>query len=512
MDYLNYIFENTFGSFDAEEKSIIDNYLNFENENNYPDSEILEVMICYYLENENIGKAEELLEQALKLYPNDEDMRFLEILIAEEKDVEYALELTENCLKKYSDRMFFLMKTLLLFRLNDFDSGEEAFYDFIEKIGDDTEKIEMYYRTAIFLCSESLFDYDSDDAAAEMKCTLLIKKFVDYAVSQEYSGKAILYFAEDFFSYGFTKEAKLVLNKAIDDNSYNLDAWKMLSEINIAAGEYAEAADAFLYRIALKDSDENIYFNCAICFQKARKYELAIEYFDLQMDKFPEQLEDVKLFCDILAAQGDCFMAMNKFDDAKKKFKEVLKINKNHFKALVLIAQCLYYQEDNENALIYLNNALSIKPDFDNYDYENLYRIAGQIFVDVSSYSKKHREEYLLSALVSYRESLVYLNLARKMEKNYEDDLDTRIAFTLFQIGKVHLLLNNNMDALMNLQLAFHLNESISTLNIFLVIAYTNLKFYTDAYVHYQMISTEELEQYEDIFPELKYYKEQKGN
>ena len=507
MDYLNYIFDNSFGSFDADEKSIIDNYLNSENENNYPDSEILEVMICYYLENDELGKAEELLEQALKLYPNDEDMRFLEILIAEEKDAEYALELTENCLKKYSDRMFFLMKTLLLFRLNDFESGEEAFYDFIKKIGDDTEKIEMYYRTAIFLCSESFFDYNSDDEA-EMKCALLIKKFVDYAISQEYSGKAILYFVEDFFAYGYTKEAKLVLNKAIDDNSYNLDAWRMLTEINIAAGEYAEAADAFLYRIALKDSDQNIYFNCALCFQKARKYELAIEYFDLQMDKFPEQLDDIKLFCDILAAQGDCFMAMERYDEAKKKFDEVLKINKNHFKALVLIAQCFYNQEDNENALIHLDNALKIEPDFDNYDYENLYVIAGQIFEDISEYSKKHRQEYLVSALVSFRKSLIYLNLARKMEKNYEDDLDKKIALTLCQIGKINLLLGDNMEALLNLQLAFHLDENISMLNIFLVIVYLNLNFYKDALVHYQLISTEELERYEDIFPELKFFRE----
>ena len=510
MDYFNYIFDNSFGYFDADENSIIDNYLNSENSNEYPDSEILEIMICYYIENENFEKAEELLQQALKLYPNDEDMRFLEILVAEEKDAEYALELTEKCLKKYSDRVFFLIRAILLFELNDFDNGEEAFYDFLEKIGDDTEKTEMYYRTAIFLCEDSASDYDSDDEA-EMKRALLIKKFVEYAVSREYSSKEILSFAEDFFEFGYTKEAKLVLNKAIDDNSYNLDAWKMLSEINVAAGDYAEAADAFLYRIALNDSDKNLYFNCALCFQKAKKYELAIEYFDLQMDKFPEQLDDIKFFCDILAAQGDCFMAMEEFGYAKEKFEEVLKINKNHFKALVLIAQCFYNQDDNENALIHLDNALNIEPDFDNYDYENLYVIAGQIFEDISTHSKKHQKEYLVNALVSYRKSLVYLNLARKMERNYEDDLDNKIAFTLCQIGKINLLLGNDMEALMNLQLAFHLDENISMLNIFLVVVYLNLSFYKDALVHYQMITTEELDRYESIFPELKYFREFRG-
>jgi len=506
MDYINYIFDHTFGGFDSEEQQIINDFLNSENYNEYPDSEVLEVLICYYLENDNIEKADELVQKALKLYPNDEDMRFLEILVAEEKDTEYALELTEKCIARYSDRAFLLMKVILLFELNNFDGGEEIFYDFIEKIGDNTEKTEMYYRTAIFLCCGYAVDYDSEEE--DMKRILLIKKFLEYAVSQEFSASGLLDFAEDFFIYGYTKEAKLILNKAIDDNSYNLDAWRMLSEINVAAGEYAEAADAFQYRIALKDSDKSIYFNCALCLQKAKKYELAIEYFDLQMDKYPEQLDDIKLFCDILAAQGDCFMAMEEFGCAKKKFEEVLKINKNHFKALVLIAQCFYNQEDNEKALIYLNNALQIEPDFDNYDYENLYIIAGQIFEDISEYSKKHKGEYLVNALMSYRKSLVYLNLARKMEKNYEDDLDNKIAITLCQIGKIHLLLGNNMDALMNLQLAFHLDESVSLLNIFLVIVYLNLNFYKDALVHYQHIPREELERYEEIFPELKYFRE----
>jgi len=509
MDYFNYIFENTFGNFDSEEKSIIDDYINSENPNEYFDSDIFEVLICYYIEIEKFEKAEELLQKALKLYPNDEDMRFLEILVAKEKDAEYALELTEKCLAKYSDRMFFLMKALLLFQINDFDSGEEAFYDFLEKMGDDMAKTEMYYRVAIFLCGSYTVDYNSEEG--DMKRVLLIKKFVEYAVSQEFLEGGLLNFAEDFFIYGYVKEAKLVLNKAIDDNSYSLDAWKMLSEINIAAGEYSEAADAFLYRIALKENDKNIYFNCALCFQKAKKYELAIEYFDLQMDKFPDELEDIRFFCDILAAQGDCFMSMERFDEAKKKFEEVLKINKNHFKALVLIAQCFYNQEDNEKALIHLNNALKIEPDFDNYDYENLYVIVGQIFEDISENSE-HQKDYLVSALMSYRKSLVYLNLARKMEKNYEDDLDNKIALTLCQIGKINLLLGNDMEALMNLQLAFHLDENIEMLNIFLVIVYLNLNFYKDALVHYQLISTEELEQHETIFPQLKYFREFRKN
>jgi len=505
MNYLNYIFNNTFGSFDADEHYIINNFLTSENQNEYQDSEIFEVVICYYLENEEFEKADEILQQALKFYPNDEDIRFLEILFAKEKDVEYALELTEKCLKKYSDIVFFLIRAILLFDLNDYDSGEEAFYNFIEKIGDDKEKTEMYYRTAIYLCSTYIVDYEDDEA--EMKRALLIKKFVDYAVSQEFSIKAILFFAEEFFAYGYKKEAKLIINKAIDNDSYNLDAWRMLSDINISAGDYAEAADAFLYRIALNDSDKNIYFNCALCFQKAKKYNEAIEYFDLQMDKFPELLEDIKFFCDILAAQGDCFMAMERFDEAKKKFEEVLKINKNHFKASVLLAQCFYNQENNEKALIHLNNALDIEPDFDNYDYENLYMIAGQIFEDISEHSKQEKD-YLISALLSYRKSLVYLNLARKIDKNYEDDLDNKIALTLCQIGKINLMLGDNMEALMNLQLAFYLDESISMLNIFLVIVYINLNFYKDALVHYQLISNEELDKYEDIFPELKYFRE----
>ena len=502
MDYFNYIFENTFGDFSEEESLIINNFLNPENQNQFPDSEILEVMICYYIENDNFNDAKELLQKALKLYPHNEDIRFLEILITEEESVEKALELTEEHIAKYSGMEFLLIKTILLFQLNDFSEGEETFYKFVEKVDGEMEKNEMYYRMALFLCRENVFDYNADEENS-MKRTLLIKKMVDYVVSHEYFDEGIIYFAEQFFLLGYTKEAKLIINSAIDNNSYNLEAWKTLSEINFAANAYIEAIDAFLYRIALNDSDKRLYFNCAICFQKAKDYSAAIEHFDYQIDKYPEELDDIQFFCDILAAQGDCFMSLQMYDEAKNKFEEVLKLNKNHFKALVLVAQCFYCQEDNEKALEYLEKALELDPDYDNFDYENLYVIAGQIFEDISENTKR-KKEYLLSALMAYNKSLIYLNLARKMEKNYDEDLDSKIALTLCQIGRVYFLLGDDINALIKFQLAFYFDEETPLVNIFLVIIYMKFDLIKDGLVHYRLLSSEDVEQYEEIFPKLK--------
>ena len=509
MDYINYIFNHNFGDFDEEENLIIDKFLVSENQNEYFDSETLQVLICYFIENQDFEKIDDLLQRALKMYPNDEEIRFLEVVAAAEKSIEKALELTEKCIAKYSDRLFFLIKAILLFELNDFENGEDAFYDFIEKVDDKMEKTDMYYRTAAFLCRADVCNYDTDEET-DMQCTLLIKKLVDYAVSQEFSEEDILYFAEQFFIWNHIKEAKLAINKAIDDNSYNLKAWQMLSEINVAAGDFREATDAFLYRIALNDNDKNLYFNCALCFQKSQKYKEAIEYFDLQMDKYPDELEDINFFCDILAAQGDCYMALEIFDEAKNKFNEVLKINKNHFKALVLLAKCFYNQDDNEKALKYLEYAQDIDTDFDSFDYDNLYIIIGQIYEDISENSPNQKAD-LINALMAYQKSLIHLNLARKIDTSYED-LDNKIAFMLCQIGKIHLLLGNDMHALMNLQLAFHLDENIPLLNIFLVIVYMNLGLSKDVLVHYQMISNEELELYSETFPQLKYFEKFKKN
>jgi len=512
MDYFGYIFDDAFGGFDDDETQIINDFLTSENQNKYYDSEVLEIMICYYFENQQFTKANKLLQQALKLYPNNEEICFFEILFIYKKKGKEALELTERAISRYSDAHFFLFKAIILFELKDFDASEKAFEDFIKKLDENMAKTEMHYRFALFLV-RSFYSYqqetDSDDENS-MKCILLMKKLVADAVEHEYFEAGLAYFAEKFSFYGYTKEAKLILNKAIDENPYNIDLWKLLSEINIAAEEYEEAADAYLYRIALNDtSDKHLYFNCALCFVKGGKYKEAIEYFDLQMDKYPEELDDINFFCDILSAQGDSFMTLGNFAEAEKKFEEVLTINRNHFKSMVLLAQCYYNQTNYKKALQYVNDAINMDPDFDNFDYENLYMIVGQIFVDIA-HNSKHQNEYLTSALLSYRKAMVYLNLARKMDNDYVDDMDEKIAFILYQIGKLNLMLENNADALMNLQLAFYLNDEISMINIFLIIAYMNLGLFKDGYVHYRMLSKDEIKEYEKSFPELKYYRNYK--
>ncbi|MDR2684173.1 MAG: tetratricopeptide repeat protein [Prevotellaceae bacterium] len=512
MNYFTYIFTDSFGEFDEMERELLDKASQNQktDKKQFPDSDTLEVQIAWAMDNGDFEKARTILESAKKYFPNSEEFMLLEILLEREENLENALELCNKYCSRTGDDNILLLKATLLFLLYDFIQADECFYLFLKKVlnkNDEAERADFFLNMALFLVCEDFSD-ENGDLSAEIDVTrdIHVKKYVEEAIKLKYSVINLNFFADRFFTFGYVDIAKKVINHAIDIDSYNVELWRTLAVICSSAGEYAEAAEAYKYLIALNDYDKHLYFKCAVCYQKIGKYKESIENFELQIEKYPDELLDNNFWASLLIGIGLNYMQMEDFVHAITCFNYILnKINSNHFQAFVYLGRCYYLLNDNDKAIFYVQKAIGLKPDYDNFEYENLYSIIGQLFLDFAQQVKPFNREYLINAVVAYSKSLMYLNMARRYDILKIEMLDAANSATLTQLGSIYFLLSDYINALINFQMAYRFDDRTPQLNIFLTLSYLYLGMKENAFIHYKLIDEEEIKknEYHKNFPIL---------
>ncbi|MDR1542944.1 MAG: tetratricopeptide repeat protein [Prevotellaceae bacterium] len=509
MNYYTYIFSGTFGGFDKEESEILAAWQKKTEEEKraqFADSDTLEVVIGWYLETNNYDEAAKWLEVAKERFPNSEDFMFLEILHAKHLNSDEAVKLCNKFYNFNHEYDILLLKSTILFIQRKFEEAHESFLIFIKSFLGDNEVIaEMYLNMSVYLACLDYSDENGEiDSETDLKQEIYLKKYLDAGLESKNSMGNLLFFAERFSLYNYDAEAKRVINRAIDIDAYNKDAWRELAELCYDLGEYAEAADAYKYLIAINDDDKQLYFKCGICYQKTGKCDLAIENFLLQAQKYPEELKNVNFNASLMMGIGSNYLQMNLIEEAKSYFLEVLKIKPKHFQAFVYLGQCFYLLDDNNTALVFIQKALDLDTDLDNFEYENLYAIIAHIFVDLYYQGEKNaNKDHLFSALTAYKKSLMYQNMVHRNDPFNPEKNDSANSSILTQIGKIYFVLDDYVHALIYLQLAFRFDETTPQLNAFLTVVYLYLGMRDDATVHYYLIPEEEYEkyQYDKTFP-----------
>jgi tetratricopeptide (TPR) repeat protein len=229
------------------------------------------------------------------------------------------------------------------------------------------------------------------------------------------------------------------------------------------------------------------------------------------MQKYPDELKDRNFATSLLIAIGSNYMLIDEFEQATYFFKRALDVKPSNFQAFVYLGQCYHLQEDNEMAMNYLKKALDMEPDYSNFEYENLYVVIGQIFLDSAQADEDeiHNED-LINAMMAFTKSLMYLNTARR---NSDSDNSSAIASTLMQIGKIYFMLSDYIHALVNFQLAYEMDDEIPQVNLFLTLSYLYLGMGEDALTHYEQIPEEEHIKwnYRSLFPALEIFNMKEG-
>jgi tetratricopeptide (TPR) repeat protein len=500
MDYIEYIYTDSFGEFDLEEMAAISYFFENDDKNQFFDTCTYEIATCFLMEHKQFEEAKNVLEEAKKNCPPYDEFDLLEILIEKHNDPQKALKPIEIYYDRTKDEDALLLKSTVLYVIGNFTEATKVFHQFLSKLNSDEEKIESLLEIAVFIAEK---DYEKDENF--LSARVQVKQFIEKSFSYQYPKDEWIYYAEQLYFRDYLQEAKMILNHLIDLDSYNLSAWQLLSHILFDDEQYAEAAEAFRYRIALKDEDRTLYYYCGLCYHKLDKFDIALQQYDLQEEAETQELEDKDFYCDLLNNKGDCYMGMSMIDKALEEFRKVLSIDARNFKALVFIAQCYYVTNDNDSAIDFLEKALNLEHDYSNNQYENLYSTIAQVFIDIAEKQEpKRKKEYLVNAVLAYNKSLMYLNLTSKAEEINYDLHNGLNAITLTQIGKLYYVLEDYVNALVNFQLAYNFDETTPQISGLLAIAYGKMDLMQEAYTQIKMMGEEDLKFFKKNFKEFR--------
>lgn len=503
--FYEYIYTGYFGGYDLEKMELINDYFaNVGEKNRFFDSTTYEYVVEFLIERNNLTQAREILFTAKQLFPDNENYIILEVLIEKRENSQKALNLCNKYFKQYSNAVFLLIKSITLFEQKNYEKGEKAHEVFIKKLNEPDWLAEAYFQIALYLNSDRYEIIDEPDEEF-MTRTMLIKKFVDKALKHTLDNKGLMYYAVQFHTLENPREAKTILNKIIDKDSYNKEAWRMLSEILFEDEQYAEAAEAYKYRIAINDGNTMNHFQCGVCYGKLGKWAEALHYYELQEKNFPMLLMDNKEFYGSLKNnQAECLMKMGVFEQALEICLKILEIDSNNFQATVKAAQCYNFMNNNKDAVEFLLKALKMHNDYQYNEYENLFETIGDIFAEISEDQEdSEKKDTLLNSILAYSKSLMFLNITGNVENKNFEDIQLQNAIRMLKIGRSYIILGDYTNALINFQFANYMHSELPSLQFFLTICYYHLDFIKEAFMHFERIPPPELEQFKAFMPDL---------
>lgn len=228
-------------------------------------------------------------------------------------------------------------------------------------------------------------------------------------------------FPEDsrlYFNAGYTFERLKLFDKAeysyrkaieIDSNVadyyYNLGYLLMQQKKGVK-----EAVNCFKKVLELEPNDANTFFNLGVIYLKGNSYEIAIKCF-----KKSYLLNNFDLLS--LFYQANAYQMLEKYDEAKNLYKELLIKSPEYSWAYFNLAQIAWKENDNEGAIVNLKKTLEINPK----DIEAS-KILAQIYIRSKEYD--NARQIINDALENnpYNGDLYYY-----LSKTYPEDIDRQI-------------------------------------------------------------------------------------
>lgn len=505
--FITCLYTGNFDGFVEERMDMVEEFMEDLDGVKFFTSESYQVAIMHLIQNHSFTQAREVLQRAKKRFEGEKEYLLLDVLIeywtqrrtdAERKVKAYYAETQEP--------IFLLIKAALQAIKKSYSKAEDSFEEFFEQYQDpDYLPYERLMHFALYLNGD-LFEDSKENEEEFLERSIVIKKLVSEALKDDQASTGELTaFASEFFRLENIPAVTTILNSVIDRDPYDKEAWGFLSFVLFQDEQYSEAAEALKTRIAIKDIDPMIYYNCGYCHQQTNNYAQAIYYYEMQAKEFPMMLSDNKEFyAELNNHKAFCLMKIGSFTEALGVCQSVLTIDPNNFQATVQTGQCYNFMNENDKALGYLLQAFKMYDPHDDKNYENMFEIIGDIFAEASELQEKDKqEESLGNAIISYQKSLNHLLRTSNIERSSFDQVQQKSAVKHLKIGRLFLVVQDTNQALLNFQLAFMANPELPSLHTFISIAYFLAGLDEEAFIHFSRIPTPELEEFKPLIPEL---------
>lgn len=312
------------------------------------DSDELGQIIDFYIDFEEISKANKAINYAESIYPFElfYKIKKAEVCIAE-RNIKAAIRILEESkqLEPNNPEIAKLLgdcHTLSLHPKRAIDCYQFA-------LNNGAEKEEMLLRLArVYFATDN-----------QKKALYYINAFPQNHVYDDFS---IQEFIKLFFDFSQYEGALVFLEKVINQTPYQYTAWYFTGLINQKLERYEDAVNAYEFCIAIDETNTMGHLGKGNSLMEMDRFEEAIACFKLSIDN---DISDAEVYCNI----AECHENLNDYNSAKYYYQKSIKTDKQLSDAFFGLAM-MYKREEK---LLEAERNLQKAIDLDNF--ESLYHI-----------------------------------------------------------------------------------------------------------------------------------------
>lgn len=315
----------------------------------YFDAEELTDIAEYYATKGEEGKAEEVIDFALRLHPNNTDA-----LVFKSRSLYIKGKLNEayqvmNLIEDTSDReVKFLQADLLM---------EERRMEEAEAIHQELAKSENESFDVLLDIVMNYLDANQGNYAAKW-LDILREKGYNETNSQRFRDA----WCDYCMAFGYPEKATEAFQLSVNELPYSLPHWNGMAKCYLAQNKLEQAHEAIDFALAIDENNEEALEVKGFCHMQNENYEEAIAIFQHLLPEYPKSSR-------IYPPLVKCYLDMDKPEEAKKACLEWLKqcpqmsaYEKSEIYSY--IAMCCFNLNQSEEGMKYIDAALDLEPGF----------------------------------------------------------------------------------------------------------------------------------------------------
>jgi tetratricopeptide (TPR) repeat protein len=345
-----------------------------------------EVIINYYLDNEELSNASDSINNAMGMHPYSSEIQLLKAeLFITEKRYDEALKILnylEQIHTEKSDVLYLVGQ--IFFNKGDLISADENFKKAVELCTED--KSELLYRiSSIYFVEEEL----NTAIRYLLEAYKFDPKHFATLFDLGYSYEKINEIDKSYYYY----------NKLLDLYPFTQNVWYNLGIVLTKQGKFDDAIEAYDYCLAIDPEYNSAYHNKANTLASIERYKEAAAVFQ---ELVLLEAENPRVYCSL----GECYEKIEKYEQALEMYNKTISIDPAFAEAYYGIGIIMNERKQPNLALDFIKKAIALEAE--QYDF---WLGLGKVYYELN---------YIEEALKAYREATIlnpdepdaYLSLA----------------------------------------------------------------------------------------------------
>ncbi|NBC56763.1 MAG: tetratricopeptide repeat protein [Bacteroidetes bacterium] len=284
---------------------------------------------------------------------------------------------------------------------------------------------------------------------------------------------------EHYIDMGKLALAKKAMRLGLHQHPNYTDLKLLKAEIYIFEDKHAQAENLLNYLQKVDPQNEEIYVLQANIYSKQDRHLEAIETLEYTLDFAVQPSEIFNLI-------GIEYLFMENFEKAKATYMKCLDQDQKDFTALYNIIYCFDFLDQQEEAIVYLNQFLNKNP-----YCEIAWHQLGKLYYDIGEDKRAlqafdfaiYSDDYFVGAYLEKAKVLERLKRYHEAIENYKisNQLDDPTAYAYLRIGKCYIKLNQSVEAVKYFKKAVHEDPMMDKAWSALTEFYMNKKEYKTA-------------------------------